>query len=269
MLRGLLPALFRDRDGRARRRRAARRHRSPRRWRSSAGRLRAAAGPDADASGDQRQPRRPHRRVALRPADRSRRAAARDGPSRGSDAHQRSHRRARFRSRHDRSAAVDLDGLHRRRARRADRRPRLRRSSSPRTRGGRRCCSAARGSRRTGCCARARSGATATPTRCAPRSATPTTRIGSPSIRRPAKELRLFGLPDWTIERFIERRTRAARRCSTKRRGCASGRWCGACCSSSAANVARVLVARARGVPTGRLTLGEVVVFAQARSARR
>ena len=76
------------------------------------------------------------------------------------------------------------------------------------TRGGRRSCSAAPGWRRTGCCARARSGATATPTRCAPRSATPTTPTGWPSIPPPAKELRLFGLAGWTIDRFVARRTR-------------------------------------------------------------
>ena len=40
------------------------------------------------------------------------------------------------------------------------------------------------------------------------RSATPTTPIAWPSIRRPSKELRLFGLAGWTIDRFIARRTR-------------------------------------------------------------
>ena len=102
-----------------------------------------------------------------------------------------------------------LDGLHRRRPGRDDRR----------ARGGRSCSSAyrvvgaARARRRLArhalAAARERaSGATATPTRCAPRSATPTTPTGSPSIRRPAKELRLFGLAGWTIERFVARRTR-------------------------------------------------------------
>ena len=60
-----------------------------------------------------------------------------------------------------------LDGLHRRRPGRDDRRPRLGASCCSATRGGRRSCSAAPGWPRTGCCARARSGATATPTRCA------------------------------------------------------------------------------------------------------
>ncbi len=43
------------------------------------------------------------------------------------------------------------------------------------------------GSPRNGCCAKARCGATATPTRCVKRNVTPTTRIGSRSIRRPQK----------------------------------------------------------------------------------
>ncbi len=52
--------------------------------------------------------------------------------------------------------------------------------------------------RRTGCCARARSGTIATPTRCAARSATPTTPIGSPSIRRPARSC---GCSAWSAGR--------------------------------------------------------------------
>ena len=130
-------------------------------------RVRPAPGAHADPSGDQRQPRRPHGRVALRPADRGVRAAAGHGSPRGSEAHQRPHRRARFRPRHDRPAADHLDGLHRRRPGRDDRRPRVRRRAVRATRGGRRSCSAAPGSRRTGCCAKAPSGATATPRRCA------------------------------------------------------------------------------------------------------
>ena len=38
-----------------------------------------------------------------------------------------------------------------------------------------------------------------------------------------SKELRLFGLADWTIERFVARRT-TLHDCSTKPRDCASGR---------------------------------------------
>ena len=232
VLRGVLPGGVRHRDGRARRRGAARRPpRRPARLRRR--RLRPAPGADADPSGGQRQPRRPHRGLALRPADRGLRAPAGHGPPRGSDADQRPHRRARLRPRHDRPAAVDLDGLHRRRPGRDDRRPRVARSCCSPTRGGRRSCSAAPGWRRTGCCARARSGATATPTRCAPRSATPTTPTGWPSIRRPAKELRLFGLAGWTIDRFVDAPHAPARAAVRRRPGCASSRCSGACCSSS------------------------------------
>ena len=46
----------------------------------------------------------------------------------------------------------------------------------------------------------------------------------------PAKELRLFGLVSWTIERFILRRTPPPCAAVTKRRACAKNRWCGACC---------------------------------------
>ena len=182
---------------------------------------------------------------------------------------ERPDRGARLRSRHDRPAAVDLDGLHRRRPGRDDRRPRVAPSCCSRTRGGRRSSWAAPGWRRTGCCARARSGATATPRRCAARSATPTTPIGSRSIPPPAKELRLFGLADWTHRSLRRAGARSCTRCSTRRRGCASSRCCGACCSSSAANVARVLVARRRPRLAAALTLAEVVVFAQSADRRR
>ena len=116
----------RDRDGRARRRRATRQssRRSARVCRRD---LRAASGAQPDSSGGQRQPRRPHRRMALRPAHRGLRAPAGHGAPRGSDAHQRPHRRARLRPRHDRAAAVDLHGFHRERHGRDDRRHRVRR----------------------------------------------------------------------------------------------------------------------------------------------
>ena len=51
-----------------------------------------------------------------------------------------------------------------------------------------------------------------------------------------AKEVRLFGLADWVLDRFVARR-RTLHRCSTRRPGCASGRCSAACCSCSAANV--------------------------------
>ena len=115
-----------------------------------------------------------------------------------------------LRPRHDRAAAVHLDGLHRRRPRRAGRRPRLRRACCSASPGGRRWCSPARGWRPTGCCARARSGGTATPTRSAQaqRDADYAYRL---AVDPPAaKELRIFGLPDWVLERFIASRHAAA-----------------------------------------------------------
>ena len=81
------------------------------------------------------------------------------------------------------------------------------------TPGGRRSCSAAPGWRRTGCCARARSGATATPTRCAPRSATPTTPTGSRSIRAAgegAAPVRPRRLDDRSLRRAPHAPARAA-----------------------------------------------------------
>ena len=152
-------------------------------------------------------------------------------------AHHRPHGGARFRSRHDRAAAVDLDGLHRQRPGRDGRRRRLGRSCSPRTRW---WAAAVLGGRVAGhalAAARERaSGATATPTRCAARSATPTTPTGSPSIRRRARSCACSA---WPAGRSTASSpgARSCTSCSTRRRGCASGRCCGACCSSSAANV--------------------------------
>ena len=85
----------RDRDGRARRRRATRRS-SRRSARVRRRDLCAASGAQPDSSGGQRESRRPHGGMALRPAHRGLRAAAGHGAPRGSDAHQRPHRRARF-----------------------------------------------------------------------------------------------------------------------------------------------------------------------------
>ena len=102
------------------------------------------------------------------------------------------------------------------------------------SRGGRRSCSAAPGWRRTGCCARARSGATATPTRCASaqRDADYAYRL---AVDPPAaKELRLFGLAGWTIDRFVARRTRAARAAVRGDPAARAAGASGACCSSSA-----------------------------------
>ena len=76
------------------------------------------------------------------------------------------------------------------------------------TPGGRRSCSAARGWRRTGCCARARvwRDRNTDEVRGAQRDADYAYRL---AVDPPAsKELRLFGLAGWTIDRFVARRTR-------------------------------------------------------------
>ena len=123
------------------------------------------------------------------------------------------------------------------------------------TRGGRRCCSPAPGWRRTGCCARARSGATATPTRCAraQRDADYAYRL---AVDPPAaKELRLFGLAGWTIERFVARRTPPARAAV---RGHAAARAAGALEPAARRSAANVVVfwSLATRRAGGRLDLG-------------
>ena len=157
------------------------------------GRVRAAAGVVAAAPGDRRQSRQPHRRLALRPAHLAcvgRRAwdiwRTRSSPS-------------------DLTMARDFDlGI----------------SGPPMSismdfiAGGlvemvgglasavvlagyawwAPLCSPGPGSRPIGCCAKAPSGATATPTKSARRSATPTMPTGSRSIRRPPRS---YGCSDW------------------------------------------------------------------------
>jgi ATP-binding cassette, subfamily B, bacterial len=77
----------------------------------------------------------------------------------------------------------------------------------------------------------------------------------------PAKELRLFGLPDWTIARFVKRRTELhtlqyeATRLREK-----PVIWC--LLIVGTANV-MVFWSLAQAVSTGQLTLAEIVVFAQ------
>ena len=121
------------------------------------------------------------------------------------------------------------------------------------------------GRRRTGCCARAACGRTATPTRCAPRSATPTTPTASPSTRRPAKELRLFGLAGW-VDRPLRRHAAAGcTSCSARRRGCARSRWLAR--ARSIVVAANVVVFWSLGRRRGRRpssTWRGVVVFVQA-----
>ncbi len=88
-------------------------------------------------------------------------------------------------------------------------------------------------------------------------------RTASPSIRRPAKELRLFGLVDWTIEPFRRAGARVCTTCSTRRRGCASGRCSGAWCWCWPPTSLVFWSLLARDASNGTLALGAVVVFAQ------
>src|SRR5262249_20937950 len=77
----------------------------------------------------------------------------------------------------------------------------------------------------------------------------------------PAKELRLFGLPDWTIARFVKRRTELhALQYEATRLREKPVIW-----SLLLVGTANVIVfwSLAQAVTTGQLTLGEVVVFAQ------
>ena len=69
-------------------------------------RLRRAPGADAAPPGGRRQPREPHRRLALRPAHARPACAAGHGPPREPRAHERSHHGARLRPRHQRAAAL-------------------------------------------------------------------------------------------------------------------------------------------------------------------
>ncbi len=120
----------RDCDGRAGGRGAA--PRFPGRSAGPRGRhLRAASGAQPDSPGAERQPRRPHRLLALRPAYRGLRAPAGYGAPGRSGADRRPHRGARFRPRHDRAAACHLDGFHRQRHGGDDRRFRVRRDPRP------------------------------------------------------------------------------------------------------------------------------------------
>ena len=78
-------------------------------------------------------------------------------------------------------------------------------------------------------CAKAPSGATATPRKSAARSAMPTTPTGSRSIRRPPRSC---GCSGWRPGPSIASRSAAAGSSSFSGRppGCASGPWPGACC---------------------------------------
>ena len=77
-----------------------------------------------------------------------------------------------------------------------------------------------------------------------------------------AKELRLFGLADWIVDRFRARRQRSSS-CGGRPRGCASGRWSGACCWCS--RPTSWCSGRWRSPPPdGRCRIDRVVTFATA-----
>ncbi len=170
--------------------------------------LHLAAGAHAHSPGRRRQPGRSHGGLALRSADRRLRPAARDGTSGRSRTDQRPDGRPRLRPGDDRAAAVHLDGLHRRRPGRNDRRRGLGRGV-----GGLRLVGAP-GARRGlagDALALARKRRLARPQH-RPKSAAPSRDADYAyrlAVDPPAsKELRLFGLASWTIDRFVNRRTR-------------------------------------------------------------
>ena len=146
--------------------------------------------------------------MALRSADRRVHPSSWHRTSRGSDADDRPDGRARLRPGHDRPAAEHLDRLHRQRSGRDHRRSRLRPRALCLRVVGADLLWPARGSRLIGCCARAASGAIAIPTKFAraQRDADYIYRLAVDPA--PAKELRLFGLASWTIDRFVARRSR-------------------------------------------------------------
>ena len=189
--------------------------------------------------------------------------AARHGAPRAPGARERPRDGARLRPRHHRSAARDRAGLHRDRARRHGRRHRAGdRARRLRVVGAARC-SAARGRRRTGCCARARSGATATPTRCARRSATPTTRTGSRSTR-PRRRSSACSASRTGRSSASSAAGAGCSTCNGARRGCASGRCCGALVLVLGRERRRVLVAGRRRRVRRASASARLVVFATA-----
>ena len=109
---------------------------------------------------------------------------------------------------------------------------------------------------------KARSGAIATPRSSAALSATAEYTYRLAVDPEPAKELRLFGLAGWTIERFIARRTllHALQYEATRLREQPVA-W--SLLLVTAANVV-VFGSLAAAATAGRISLGEVVVFAQA-----
>ena len=78
-----------------------------------------------------------------------------------------------------------------------------------------------------------------------------------------AKELRLFGLADWVVERFRCAAPAAVRAAMARPRACASGRWCGACAGACRQHRG-VLVDGERRGRRRTLALDRVVTFASA-----
>ena len=164
-------------------------------------------------------------------------------------------------------AAVDLDGFHRVGAGGGGRRGWPRRSCWPLTLGGPLCCWAELGSRPIGCCARAGLEATAIRKRFGRRSGTPTTRIAWPSIRRAAKELRLFGLADWIGGAILARAAGVCSICNGTPLGSGSARVLWSILLVVAANIV-VFWAMASAAAAGRLHLGRVVTYQRGRRAQ-
>ena len=130
------------------------------------------------------------------------------------------------------------------------------------TPGGRRWCSPAPGSPRTGCCAKARCGATAIPRKSARRSATPTTPTASRSIRRPPRNSGSSGWPAGPSS-VSERSDAVCSICAGRPPACGSGPCSGACCWCSPRTSwcsGRWAPRRPRAVST----LGRLVTFASA-----
>ncbi len=157
---------------------------------------------------------------------------------------------------------VLLDGLHRRRHGRDDRRHRVGGVVVRLSPGGRRSCSPAPGCRRTGCCAKAPSGGIATRPRSAPRSATPTTRIAWRSIPagKGAAAVRARRLDDRALRRAPDDAAPAAVRSDAAAReadGVEPARSCSRPTSlvfwslAAAASSGRLSLARARGLRAG------------------
>ena len=260
--RGLLPALLGDRVRRADRRGAARRL-AGRPADVRRDRVRRVPGAHPAPPGGQLQPREPHRGLALRPPDGGVRRPPGMGHLERPELDERPHDGARLRPRHHRPAAVDRHGLHRERARRDGRR-----ASAPaivlvavRVVGADRARRVAWASThwllRESAVWRDRN---TDEVRNAQRHADYAYRL---AVDAPAaKELRLFGLAAWVVERFAARRRRLY---ELQWRGDAAARASGDRLPRDRARRQRrrVLGARRRGVERHASSLGAVVVYLQ------